>query len=48
MKEGQPLDVKVLEVDPIHHRIVVAVVGYPDEPIIPPVKPVIDESPADE
>jgi small subunit ribosomal protein S1 len=48
VKEGQPLDVKVIEVDPIHHRIVVAVVGYPDEPIIPPVKPVIDESPADE
>jgi small subunit ribosomal protein S1 len=48
VKEGQPLDVKVIEVDPIHHRIVVAVVGYPDEPIIPPVKPVFDESPADE
>ncbi len=48
VKEGQALDVKVIEVDPIHHRIVVAVVGYPDEPIIPPVKPVIDESPADE
>jgi small subunit ribosomal protein S1 len=48
VKEGQPLDVKVLEVDPIHHRIVVAVIGYPDEPIIPPVKPDFDESPADE
>ncbi|HEX5004281.1 MAG TPA: 30S ribosomal protein S1 [Gemmatimonadales bacterium] len=48
VKEGQPLDVKVLEVDPIHHRIVVAVVGYPDEPIIPPVKPDFDESPADD
>jgi hypothetical protein len=32
---------KVLEVDPIHHRIVLAVVGYPDLPIIPPVKLVI-------
>jgi small subunit ribosomal protein S1 len=42
VKEGQPLDVRVLEVDPIHHRIVVAVVGYPDEPIIPPVRPVYD------
>ena len=39
VQEGQPLDVKVIEVDPIHHRIVVAVIGYPDEPIIPPVKP---------
>ena len=46
--EGQALDLKVLEVDPIHHRIVLAVIGYPDEPIIPPVKPVYDESPADE
>src|SRR5438445_10944466 len=44
VKEGQPLDLKVLEVDPIHHRIVLAVVGYPDEPIIPPVKPVYEES----
>jgi small subunit ribosomal protein S1 len=48
VKEGQVVDVKVLEVDPIHHRIVLAVIGYPDEPIIPPVKPVYDESPADE
>ncbi len=47
VKEGQVLDLKVLEVDPIHHRIVLAVVGYPDEPIIPPEKPVIDESPAE-
>ena len=30
VKEGQPLDVKVLEVDPIHHRIVVAVIRYPE------------------
>ena len=42
VKEGQALDVRVLEVDPIHHRIVVAVVGYPDEPIIPPVRPVYE------
>jgi hypothetical protein len=26
-------------VDPIHHRIVLAVIGYPDEPIVPPAKP---------
>jgi small subunit ribosomal protein S1 len=45
VKEGQALDLKVLEVDPIHHRIVLAVVGYPDEPIIPPVRP---EIPADD
>ena len=47
VKEGQPLDLKVLEVDPIHRRIVLAVVGYPDEPIIPPVKPVYEESRAE-
>ena len=39
VKEGQPVDLKVLEVDPIHRRIVLAVINYPDEPIIPPVKP---------
>jgi small subunit ribosomal protein S1 len=48
VKEGQAVDMKVLEVDPIHHRIVLAVVGYPDLPIIPPKKIIIDESPADE
>jgi small subunit ribosomal protein S1 len=48
VKEGQVVDMKVLEVDPIHHRIVLAVVGYPDEPIIPPTRPVYDESPADD
>jgi small subunit ribosomal protein S1 len=36
VKEGQPLEVQVLEVDPIHHRIVVAVTGFPDEPFEPP------------
>src|SRR4026209_845720 len=35
VKEGQPLDVEVLEVDPIHHRIVVGVTGFPDEPFEP-------------
>jgi len=44
VKEGQALDLKVLEVDPIHHRIVLAVIGFPDEPIIPPVKPAYEES----
>jgi len=49
VKEGQPVDCKVIEVDPIHHRIVVAVIGYPDEPIIPPAKPVIEpDSPDDD
>jgi small subunit ribosomal protein S1 len=43
VKEGQAVDLKVLEVDPIHHRIVLMVTNYPDEPIIPPVKPVIIE-----
>jgi small subunit ribosomal protein S1 len=44
VKEGQALDLKVLEVDPIHHRIVLAVIGYPDEPIIPPVRPAFEET----
>ncbi|HEU5170809.1 MAG TPA: 30S ribosomal protein S1 [Gemmatimonadales bacterium] len=35
VKEGQVVDMRVLEVDPIHHRIVLAVIGYPDEPIVP-------------
>jgi small subunit ribosomal protein S1 len=48
VQEGQVVDCQVLEVDPIHHRIVVAVTGYPDEPIIPPVRPPVDESDADE
>ena len=30
VKEGQPVDLKVLEVDPIHHRIVLAAIGYPE------------------
>ena len=48
VQEGQVVDTEVLEVDPVHHRIVVGVTGYPDEPIIPPVKPVIDESEAED
>ena len=46
VKEGQPLEVEVLEVDPIHHRVVVGIVGFPDEPFEPPPKleiPVDDE-----
>jgi len=45
VQEGQPVDVKVLEVDPIHHRIVVAVVAYPDEPFepLPPRAPYVEE-----
>jgi len=41
-KEGQAVDLKVIEVDPIHHRIVLAVIGYPDVPIVPVPAPVID------
>ncbi len=48
VKEGQALDLKVLEVDPIHHRIVLAIIGFPDEPIIPPVKPAFEETTATE
>jgi ribosomal protein S1 len=47
VKEGQPVDLKVLEVDPIHHRIVLMVTNYPDEPIIPPVKPEYQETKAE-
>src|SRR6478735_8809851 len=45
VKEGQPVDLKVLEVDPIHHRIVLAVIGYPDVPFTAPEKKII---PADD
>jgi small subunit ribosomal protein S1 len=31
VKEGQPVELKVLEVDPIHHRIVLAAVSWPPE-----------------
>jgi small subunit ribosomal protein S1 len=30
-REGQLVDLKVLEVDPIHHRIVLAVVSFPED-----------------
>ena len=49
VKEGQPLDVEVLEVDPIHHRIVVGITAFPDEPFEAPPPRVIppDEEPGD-
>jgi small subunit ribosomal protein S1 len=31
VKEGQSVDLRVLEVDPIHHRIVLAAVAWPNE-----------------
>jgi len=31
VKEGQAIELKVLEVDPIHHRIVLAATGFPAE-----------------
>ena len=31
VKEGQAIELKVLEVDPIHHRIVLAATGWPKE-----------------
>jgi predicted RNA-binding protein with RPS1 domain len=33
VKEGQAVDLKVLEVDPIHHRIVLAATGFPPEEV---------------
>jgi len=38
VKEGQALDMKVLEVDPIHHRIVLAATGFPQEEVVPPTE----------
>jgi small subunit ribosomal protein S1 len=47
VKEGQAVDLKVLEVDPIHHRIVLAATGFPQDdtgapPIVKPDVPVLD------
>ncbi len=33
MQIGQVVVLKVLEVDPIHHRIVLAALEFPDEPL---------------
>jgi len=50
VKEGQAAELKVLEVDPIHHRIVLAATGFPKDDIIPPPPPPVpppdDETPA--
>ena len=45
VKEGQAAELKVLEVDPIHHRIVLAATGFPKDDIIPVPhpEPVIDD-----
>jgi len=48
VKEGQAVELKVLEVDPIHHRIVLAATGFPKDDIIPPPPapaPVTEETP---
>src|SRR6266702_287477 len=47
VKEGQAVELKVLEVDPIHHRIVLAATGFPKDDIIPvpAPAPVSDETP---
>jgi hypothetical protein len=40
VKEGQAVELKVLEVDPIHHRIVLAATGFPkDDTGVPPLPP---------
>jgi small subunit ribosomal protein S1 len=39
VKEGQAIELKVLEVDPIHHRIVLAATGFPQEEAPPPPPP---------
>ncbi len=43
VKEGQVVVLKVLEVDPIHHRIVLAAIEFPDEPLRVIPKPPIDD-----
>src|SRR5947208_3618861 len=39
VKEGQAVELKVLEVDPIHHRIVLAATGFPKDDIQEVPKP---------
>jgi small subunit ribosomal protein S1 len=53
VKEGQAVELKVLEVDPIHHRIVLAATGFPKDdvgvpPLQPPPPPVSEEPPTAE
>jgi len=50
VKEGQVVEMKVLEVDPIHHRIVLAATGFPAEeaPQVVATPPEPLEAPADE
>ena len=50
VKEGQAVEMKVLEVDPIHHRIVLAATSFPAGDIVPPPPPAPvpqDEAPQD-
>ena len=52
VKEGQAVELKVLEVDPIHHRIVLAATGFPKDdvgapPLQPAPVPVSDETPGE-
>ncbi len=49
VKIGQVVVLKVLEVDPIHHRIVLAAMDWPDEPLreMPPI-PTDDDTPPGE
>ena len=42
VKEGQVAVLKVLEVDPIHHRIVLAVMNFTDDPPVEVPKPPVD------
>ena len=39
VKEGQAVELKVLEVDPIHHRIVLAATGFPKDETVPAETP---------
>ncbi len=43
--EGQAVDVRVLEVDPIHHRILLAIIDFP---AVPPAEAAAAEAPAGE
>jgi small subunit ribosomal protein S1 len=49
VKEGQAVELKVLEVDPIHHRIVLAATGFPKDDVgAPPLQPAPAPAPTDE